>query len=143
MKCFGKEDVRFLLLKMHLPKEIYSHYAIQVAGWPRLACSYIKRCTNETEWDEPIKVEYVIEMMRQVVDKVLKCDPAKGVWNVKPNASLTVWCDASSIAKGVVVMQGTQKIEDAAWLRPKSDAMHINLTELGSCFKGLNMALKC
>ena len=52
--------------------------------------------------------------MREVVDKVLKWDPTKGVWNVKPNASLTTWCNASSIAKGVVVMQGAQRIEDAA-----------------------------
>ena len=35
---------------------------LQVAGWLRLAWSYIKRCTNEVEWDEPIKDKYVIEI---------------------------------------------------------------------------------
>ena len=62
--------------------------------------------------------------------------------NVKPNASQTVWCDASSIAKGVVVMQGAQTTDDAAWLRTKSDAMHINVAELDACLEGLSMALK-
>nr|XP_047143321.1 uncharacterized protein LOC105844469 [Hydra vulgaris] len=112
------------------------------AGWLRPACSYIKRCTNEAGWDEPITNKYVIEMMQEVVDKAVKYDPAKGVWNVKPNASLTVWCDASSLAKGVVITQGDRKIEDATWLRPKSDAMHINVAELDACIEGLNMALK-
>nr|XP_047132503.1 uncharacterized protein LOC101240105 [Hydra vulgaris] len=115
---------------------------LPVARWLRLACSYIKRCTNEAGWDEPITNKYVIEMMQEVGDKVVKCDPAKGVWNVKPNASLTVWCNASSLAKGVVITQSDRKIEDATWLRPKSDAMHINVAELDACIEGLNMALK-
>ncbi|XP_004206581.2 uncharacterized protein LOC101236889 [Hydra vulgaris] len=115
---------------------------LPVVGWLRPACSYIKRCTNEADWDEPITNTYVIEMMQEVVDKAVKCDPAKGVWNVKPNASLTVWCDASSLAKGVVITQGDRKIENATWLRPKSDAMHINVAELDACIEGLNMALK-
>ena len=80
-------------------------------------------------------------MIKEVVEKAIKCDPAKGVWNVKPNASLTVWCDASSLAKGVVIMQGDKKIEDATWLRSKSDAMHINVAELDACIEGLNIAL--
>ena len=115
---------------------------LPVAGWLRLACSFIKRCTNEAGWDETITDKRVNEMIMEVMEKVIKCDPAKGVWNVKPNASLTVWCDASSLAKGVVIMQGDKKIEDATWLRSKSDAMHINVAELDACIEGLNMALK-
>ena len=115
---------------------------LPVAGWLRLACSFIKRCTNEAGWDETITDKRINEMIREVVEKVIKCDPPKGVWNVKPNVSLTVWCDASSLAKGVVIMQGDKKIEDATWLRSKSDAMHINVAELDACIEGLNMALK-
>ncbi|XP_047144620.1 uncharacterized protein LOC124818134 [Hydra vulgaris] len=81
-------------------------------------------------------------MMQEVVDKVVKCDPAKGVWSVKPNASLTVWCDASLLANRVMITQSDRKTEDATWLRPKSDAMHINVAELDACIEGLNVALK-
>ena len=79
MKCFGKEDVRFLLLKVHLPREIYSHY-VYTSRWMAKTRMQLYKKINKVEWDGPIKNNYVIEMMREVGDKVLKCDPAKGVW---------------------------------------------------------------
>ena len=42
----------------------------------------------------------------------------------------TVWCDASSLATGVVLEIDGSVVEDAAWLRKKHDAAHINVAEL-------------
>ena len=54
---------------------------------------------------------------------------------------MTVWCDASSIAYGVVLEVDDKKIEDGCWLRKEKDPMHINIAELEAILKGVNMAL--
>ena len=53
-----------------------------------------------------------------------------------------VWCDASSLATGVILQIGDVTVEDAAWLRKKHDAAHINVAELDSVVQGLNMAIR-
>ena len=53
-----------------------------------------------------------------------------------------VWCDASSIAMGVSLEMGGVVADDAAWLRKKDDACHINFAELDAVLKGVNRALK-
>ena len=53
-----------------------------------------------------------------------------------------VWCDASSIATGVVVEIGGLVAEDATWLRNKNDYNHINMAELNAVLKGINLAIK-
>ena len=52
-----------------------------------------------------------------------------------------MWYDASSIATGVLLEIGVVA-EDAAWLRKKDDASHINVAELDAVLKGVNLALK-
>ena len=53
-----------------------------------------------------------------------------------------VWCDASSTATGVLLEIGGVVTEDAAWLRKKDDASHINAAELDAVLEGINLALK-
>ena len=53
-----------------------------------------------------------------------------------------MWCDASSIATGVVVEIGGLVAEDATWLRKKNDYNHINVAELDAVLKGINLAIK-
>ena len=53
-----------------------------------------------------------------------------------------MWCDATSIATGVVLEVNGVVAEDAAWLRKKDDAGPINITELDVVHKGINLALK-
>ena len=53
-----------------------------------------------------------------------------------------VCCDASSIETGVLLEIGRVVAENAAWLRKKDDASHINVAELDAVRKGVNLALK-
>ena len=50
--------------------------------------------------------------------------------------------DASSVATGVALETNGTIIEDACWLRPVNDALHINLAELDAALKGINLALQ-
>ena len=54
---------------------------------------------------------------------------------------ITVWVDVSSVATGVALETSGTVIEDVCWLRPTNDAQHINLAELNTAFKGVNLAL--
>uniref|UniRef100_A0A5S6QAW3 RNase H domain-containing protein n=1 Tax=Trichuris muris TaxID=70415 RepID=A0A5S6QAW3_TRIMR len=51
-----------------------------------------------------------------------------------------VWVDASSLAHGVAIEVGSCIVEDAAWLR-SDEAGHINMAELDTVIKGLNLAI--
>lgn len=119
--------------------KLVGHYP--VCGWLRVAVSYIKRRANEaTEgWDDPITGDSVREMMTEVMERVRQADPARGRWDVTDD-KVKVWVDASSLAIGVVVEADGFTIEDASWLRT-DDASHINMAELDSVVKGLNVAL--
>ena len=63
----------------------------------------------------------------------------KGTWWVSNSRRGTVWCDASSIALGVVLEIDGNLVEDAAWLRKKDDLAHIKVTELDAVLKSINM----
>jgi transposase InsO family protein len=119
--------------------KLIGHYP--VGGWLRTACSYIKRLTNETGWDETIAT-HVRSLAQELLDRVSKQDPVKGKWNVDSNGEGVVWCDASSMAIGCCLTVDDQVVEDAAWLRKEDDGAHINVAELEAVVKGLNLALK-
>jgi transposase InsO family protein len=115
------------------------HYP--VASWLRIACSYIKRCSEGNAWKDdvgPITRARVCE----VVERLKKHDPVQGVWSVKSEGSGIVWTDASSLALGAVLEIGGRVVEDASWLRKKDDGAHINVAELEAAIKGLSIALK-
>jgi hypothetical protein len=111
-----------------------------VAKWLRPACSYIKRSTNGTNWDEAIS-ESVTKMVMETHKKVSQCDPVRGVWRVSGGNRGAVWCDASSLALGAVLEIDGSVVEDGCWLRKADDSAHINLAELEAVIKGVNMAV--
>lgn len=121
--------------------KLVGHYPI--AGWLRVACSFIKRIAAGVRWDDHVG-EPAMKMIREVVERVRMGDPVKGRWTVpmKGTKSGTVWCDSSSIAMGVLLEIEDEGVEDAAWLRKKDDVNHINVAELESVLKGVNLALK-
>ena len=119
--------------------KLVGHYP--VAGWLRVACSFIKRVAAGICWEDWVG-ESATKMIQEVVDRVKKEDPVKGSWAVPKMGDAIVWCDASSIALGVLLEINGQKVEDAAWLRKKNDFNHINVAELEAILKGLNLALK-
>ena len=121
---------------------LLGHYP--VCGWLRPACACIKRqSTSQSDWDVPVS-ENVVKLCQDVAERLPTDDPVRGDWSV-PNAESTVcnvWCDASSIALGAVIKVGGSIVEDFTWLRPKQDTRHINVVELESVVKALNLATK-
>ena len=118
--------------------KLVSHYP--VASWLRVACSYIKRQTNECKWDDPIP-EVVTKMIKETVQRLKSDDPVRGCWAVCSQGEGTVWCDASSLAIGVSVQIGGEQVEDGCWLR-KDDGNHINVAELEGVIRGISLGVK-
>ncbi|GAB1600005.1 hypothetical protein Ahia01_000278000, partial [Argonauta hians] len=119
--------------------KLVGHYP--VAGWLRVACSYVKRRAEGRKWSDEVGQE-TTDMMAEVMERVRREDPVRGRWNVPRSTKGVVWCDARSIALGVVLEVGGAVVEDAAWLRKKGDAGHINVAELDAVMKGVNLAIR-
>lgn len=119
--------------------KLVGHYPL--AGWLRIACSYIKRRAEGTRWDDFVG-EHAMRMMKETLEEVRRADPVRGSWHVPRRDNGVVWCDASSIALGVLLEIDGCAVEDAAWLRKESDFSHINVAELEAILKGVNLALK-
>ena len=119
--------------------KLVGHYPI--AGWLRVACSYIKRRAEGVKWDDPVG-DSAMKMVAEAVERVKRSDPVQGRWSVPGCEDGVVWCDSSSIAMGVLLEMGGRRVEDAAWLRKKGDYNHINVAELEAILKGVNLALK-
>lgn len=68
-------------------------------------------------------------------------DPAGGDWCVN-GWEINVWVDVSSLAIGVALERHRTVLEDACWLQPENNAQHINLAELDTILKGINLALQ-
>ena len=79
-------------------------------------------------------------MIKQVLTRVHKEDPAQGRWCVDGQA-LSVWFDASFLATGVSLVYDGAVVEGACWLRSEKDSQNINLTELDAIIKGINLAI--
>lgn len=118
---------------------LLGHYPI--AGWLRISCSYVKRRAEGTRWDDKVGKE-TVEMLQDILRRVRQEDPVRGRWHASKLGKGVVWCDASSIATGVILEIDNQTVEDGAWLRKKEDYNHINVAELDAVLKGLSLALK-
>jgi len=112
-----------------------------VASWLRVAAGYAKRCCTVERWNDYVG-DTVKSYLKELIDRVRNEDPVGGVWNVPRVDGGVVWCDASAIALGAVLEIDGFVVEDGAWLRKKDDNMHINVAELDSVVKGVNLALK-
>lgn len=119
--------------------KMIGHYP--VAGWLRVACSYVKRLANEVDWDKKIS-DSNQRIVGDMIDMVNRDDPVRGRWNIQSVERCKVWCDASSMAIGVSVEVDGDIIEDAAWMRKVDDGAHINVAELEAVIKGVSLALK-
>lgn len=114
------------------------HYP--VGGWLRVACSFMKRQTNDCDWDDRIP-ESVKTMLSETKALLEERDPVSGVWSVPDKKEGVIWCDASSLAVGVAVEVDGRIVEDGCWLR-KDDGNHINIAELEAVVRGLSCGIK-
>jgi ribonuclease HI len=118
---------------------LVGHYPVVASLRP--ACSFIKRSTGDQKWDEAAP-DRSIAMLAEVMQTVANHDPVRGNWSVAKVSKGRIWCDASSLAIGVCVEIDGHIVEDASWLRKPQESVHINLAELESIIKGLNLAIK-
>ena len=116
---------------------------LPVCGWLRASVGVIKRRVNlvTAGWDDVTDDALLTLMVAETLERINKEDPARGKWCVD-GEDVNVWVDASALALGVSLEQRGNVFEDACWLRPMSDAQHINLAELDAVVKGINLALQ-
>ena len=114
------------------------HYPL--GGWLRVACSFMKRQASDCDWDEEIPL-CVKEMLCETKAMLTKEDPVGGLWSVSHTDKGVIWCDASSLAVGVIVEIDEVMVEDGCWLR-KDDGNHINVAELEAVVRGLSCGIK-
>jgi len=119
--------------------KLVGHYP--VAGWARLACSFVKRQVEGTGWDDYVG-DRAQSMIEDVVNHVAQQDPVGGKWKVDRSNEGVVWCDASEMAMGVIVEIDGVQVEDGAWMRKSGDFHHINVAELEAVLKGINLGVK-
>ncbi|XP_065675760.1 uncharacterized protein LOC136091968 [Hydra vulgaris] len=119
--------------------QLTGHFPI--ANWLRPSCSYLKRVSSSCGWDSLVN-ERVVKLVSSLNERLTKEDPVHGSWNVKNISEATVWCDASSLAVGIVLEVAGEIVEDCSWLRKQDDTAHINLAELEAVIKGINLATK-
>ena len=115
---------------------------LPVGGWLSVAVVFIKQRASDVTagWDDKIDDAPLNTMIKEVLIRVHKEDPAQGRWCVDGQA-LSVWVDASSLATGVSLVYDGAVVEDACWLQPAKDSQHINLAELDAIIKGVNLAI--
>ena len=119
--------------------KLIGHYP--VAGWLRVACSFIKRHSEGAALEDEIG-DKARGWLREIIQRLRSDDPVCGVWRAAVDEECRIWCDASSLALGVVVEMGGKVVEDSSWLRKREDGAHINIAELDAVIKGVNLALK-
>ena len=96
--------------------KLLGHYP--VAGWLWLACSYVKRRASGVDWEDRVDCK-TLKVIQEILVDVEKKDPVTRAWYIPETKIGVVWCDASSIATGVVVEIGGLVAEDVTWLRKK------------------------
>ena len=77
----------------------------------------------------------------ELLARVRNEDPVRGLWRVSHEGSVTVWTDASLLELGVAFEADGSIVEDASWLRKKSDYSHIDVAELEAVARGVNLAI--
>ena len=105
-----------------------------------MAVAFIKCLATAVtkSWDDRIKNASYSQILAETLTRVREADPVGGNW-CTDSKEITAWVDASSVATGVALEMNETVIEDACWLCPINN--HINLAELDTALKGINLAL--
>ena len=121
-------------------RKLIGHFSI--CSWLIVVAAAIKhRMTSVMSgWDEVHNVTLRC-MITETMERVMQDNPMQGDWCINRN-KLTIWVDASSQTMGVTLEDKGSIIEDACWLRPENDMLHINLVELDATLKGINLVLQ-
>jgi len=96
-----------------------ANWRFPVAGWPRPACSYVKRVISTLKWYEKIYCG-VDRLIIEIKDEISRSDAVQGKWAVPTGSRSRVCCDASSLAMGVLEEISDDVVADACWLRDQT-----------------------
>ena len=77
----------------------------------------MKRKAEGTHWEVG---ERTAAMVCEVLEEAKK-DPVRKRWRVPKTIEGILWCDASSITTGIMIEIDGQVVEDAAWLKKRTD----------------------
>ena len=115
---------------------------LPMGGWLRIAVAFIKQRASDVTagWDDKINDAPLNTMIKEVLTRVRKEDPARGRWCVD-GQTLSVWADTSSLATSMSLVYDGAVVKDACWLRPAKDSQLINLAELDALIKRINLAI--
>ena len=80
-------------------------------------------------------------MIADIFARVTQADPVQGTWYIS-RQDVSVWVDVSSLATGCVVESNGTMAEDASWLWQVCEDKHINVAELDSVLRGINLGLQ-
>ncbi|KAF4708308.1 hypothetical protein FOZ63_027969, partial [Perkinsus olseni] len=130
-------------ISLELPARLTRRAIFSWTG--RLTGHYPICCSSTPGWDTLVPA-YVERCARELAEKLKGDDPVKGIWAVNNTTSTSspwrVYVDASATAIGVTLLTASgDSVEDACWLLPRNSRTHINVLELNSVIKGLNLAI--
>ena len=69
--------------------KLLGHYP--VAGWLRLACSYVKRRASAVDWEDRVDCK-TLKVIQEILVDVEKKDPVTGAWHIPETKIGVVWC---------------------------------------------------
>lgn len=116
--------------------KLVGHYPM--AGWLRVACSYVKRQTVGDRWGD-YAGDKVCKMLNKMFEQVREEDPVKGKKKAPQKTKGVIWVGAGDLALGVLVEIEGVPVQNAAWLRKQNDYSHINDTGLEAAPKGVKI----
>ena len=109
-----KKEINLSNLNSMTKRQVFSlcgklvgHYP--VAGWLRVACSFVKRSCESNAWDS-FAGSVAIQRLREVLNRLDVDDPVKGLWSAS-SGKLNVCCDASQIAYGVALEKKNRSLK--------------------------------
>ena len=112
-----------------------------MCGWLRAAASFAKKACEVDQWDAPVN-EMAFKFANELVERVKREDPVRGVWHVRSKGHFRIWCDASLVAVAAALECDGEIVEDGTWLRKRKDLLHINFSELVLVMKGVTLAMR-
>ena len=135
------------MLTMSPPNVIFS-----IVSMPQPHVHYHQRLVTMNEnwaranivnkgWDDETTDTLLVCMVTETIARVKKSNPAWGDWCVQ-GKEMNIWVDTSSLAIRFLLEKNGAVIEDTCWLWPMNDAAHINLAELDTVLKGINLVLQ-
>ena len=69
--------------------KLLGHYP--VAGWLRLACSYVKRRGSGVDWEGRVDCK-TLKVIQKILVDVENKDPVTGAWPIPETKIGVVWC---------------------------------------------------